>query len=658
VKHGGTDNAAALPFAVYYFSGTGNSLDAARTIAAKTGGRTFPMTREAVLAAKNHGERAAVFVFPSYAYGLPGLVRRFLKKIPLAPDYLAAVVTCGSAYGGSLAHARRLLQARGRRLNFSGAVESQENFLPIFGVPEEERMAERLRLHAAQAEIVAGSIAAFSHNAPDRAPFLSAPISLVFRAASPLLACALVISRACTGCGLCESLCPAGAIVVRGDGRRKILRRRCQHCQGCLNFCPKKAVRFLRVGPETGRYHHPAVKAKDMIVRRLAAKPLQPPGDENAERDERDERDGFAGRVPPRPVNVAGSLPPKRIAAAGDVPAAAEPNTLYLVTGATGFVGGAVTDELLRRGYRVRAYVRRSARAARLQARGVEICYGDIRDHGALKAAAAFDGRLIVIHAAGVVALSGNREKRREMTDIHVRGTKNIIDLCQKHGDCRLVYISSVHAVPPQKKGTVTVEPAAFDENAVRGAYAKSKAVCTRLVLDAARRGLDALTLHPSGILGPGDPGETDVTRMLVAYSRRSIPASVRGGYDFVDCRDVARGVADAAIKGRAGEAYLLTGGYHSVAEFLHIVYGVMPVRRLRHSVPLWAAYAALPFMRGYAALRRRPPLFTRYYLDTLGQNGAFSHQKAADELGFTVRPFVETVTDTVKALRDANRLG
>ena len=135
--------------------------------------------------------------------------------------------------------------------------------------------------------------------------------------------------------------------------------------------------------------------------------------------------------------------------------------------------------------------------------RGVSWYTGDVRRTESLRALfSGLDGRdVYVIHAAGVVDISGEMSAR--MRDVNVEGTKNIIAFCREFSVKRLVYVSSVHAIPEREDMGVMREIRAFSPDAVTGGYAKTKAEATQAVLDAAATGLDAVVVHPSGILGP-----------------------------------------------------------------------------------------------------------------------------------------------------------
>lgn len=321
---------------------------------------------------------------------------------------------------------------------------------------------------------------------------------------------------------------------------------------------------------------------------------------------------------------------------------------LYIVTGAAGHLGYTLTRMLSEQGCAVRGLILPGEEAEPLP--GVTYYEGDVcRSETLLPLFAGLRARdAAVIHTAGIVDISGEESPR--LFDVNVGGTRNVAALCLQKG-VRMVYVSSVHAIPEKSKLDVLSEVDAFSPDDVVGGYAKSKAQATQAVLDAARRGLDAVVVHPSGILGPYDRAGNHMVQMVSDYIYGRLPACVRGGYDFVDVRDVARGCILAAEKGRAGECYILSGRHYEVREILAMVRQAQGGRSLP-VLPMWMARAAAPLLGWSARLRKRRPLYTRYSLYTLRSNDRFSHDKATCELGYRPRDLRQTVDDTVAWLR------
>lgn len=324
---------------------------------------------------------------------------------------------------------------------------------------------------------------------------------------------------------------------------------------------------------------------------------------------------------------------------------------IYLVTGAAGHLGSAVTAALLARGARVRALV---LPGEPHPPAGAECCTGDVCDPESLRAFFDVPGEKRVIHCAGIVTIAGRIDPH--VRAVNVGGTRNVIALCRETG-ARLLHVSSVHAIPDLPRGAVIREVARFDPAAVVGYYAKTKAEATQLVLDAAADGLDARVVHPSGILGPGDWGRGHLTALVADFCARRLPCAVEGGYDFVDVRDVAAGAVAAADRGRAGECYILANRWYSIRAVLAKLEELTGIRAARFCAPGFLVRAAAPLSERLCAARGRPPLFTGYSVYTLGTNAHFSHEKADRELGYIVRPLRETLADTVAWLREAGRI-
>lgn len=332
-------------------------------------------------------------------------------------------------------------------------------------------------------------------------------------------------------------------------------------------------------------------------------------------------------------------------------------STLYLVTGAAGHLGSTVVRELCARGCRVRAMVLLGDPAAKRLPPEAEIYYGDVTDRESVRGflTAPSSDRRVVVHAAGIVSINSKYDPR--IYNVNVNGTKNVADLCADCGVDKLVYVSSVHAIPELPAGQTITEVRQFNPDQVVGLYAKTKAEATRYVLSAAADGLNASVVHPSGITGPYDSGHGHLTQLLEDYCNGSLVAGVRGGYDFVDVRDVAQGILRCCEQGRAGECYILSNRYFTVSELFALFSQVTGRKQVRAILPMWFAKGTAGISELYYRLKKQPPLYTAYSLYTLCSNALFSSEKARRELGYTTRPFVQTVSDTVQWLTELGRI-
>ncbi len=325
---------------------------------------------------------------------------------------------------------------------------------------------------------------------------------------------------------------------------------------------------------------------------------------------------------------------------------------VYIITGVGGHLGNTVARELLAAGETVRGFALPNEDITMLYGDAVSIVRGDVRDKASLQPlfyGLTPEDEVLVIHCAGIVSVASKFDQR--VVDVNVRGTENVVDLCKEHSVKKLVYISSVHALPELPHGNIMHEVDGFQPDTVIGLYAKTKAAATQIVLNAAKEGLDATVIQPSGIIGPNDYGHGHLTQMVINYLNGSLTACVEGGYDFVDVRDVADGVIAATKNGKKGECYILSNRYIPVRELLNTLSRVTGGKKITTVLPLWFAKMTAPLAEFYYKIRHESPLFTRYTLYTLTSNARFTCEKAKRDLGYRPRDISATIKDTVAFL-------
>lgn len=330
---------------------------------------------------------------------------------------------------------------------------------------------------------------------------------------------------------------------------------------------------------------------------------------------------------------------------------------IYIVTGANGFLGNNIIRKLADTGAEIRALVLPKDSVRSLCGLPCKLYEGDVTRKDTLEDI--FDveagAEVFVIHCAAIVYIKSRYSQK--VYDVNVNGTKNIIDKVLELG-ARLVYVSSVHALAEKPAGEVMTEVQEFAPDAVEGLYAKTKAEIANYVLKMTReKGLNACIVHPSGMIGPYDFGNSHLTQLILDFLNHKLTACVKGGYDFVDVRDVADGILSACRKGRSGECYLLSNKYIEIKELLDTVSEVAGIRKIKTVLPMWFAKLTAPVSELYYALLKQPPLYTSYSLYTLTANSRFSCQKAMTELAYHPRELKDTISDTVDWLRKQGRI-
>ncbi len=334
--------------------------------------------------------------------------------------------------------------------------------------------------------------------------------------------------------------------------------------------------------------------------------------------------------------------------------------TLYLVTGAAGFLGSHICRQLLDRGESVRAFVLKGDPAVKYIPEKVEIVTGDLCDINSLENffKVPDDTQTIILHVASMVTV--NPDYNQKLMDINVGGTKNIIEKCLKHPECKkMVYVSSSGAIPELPKGQKIREVKQFDSEKVVGWYSKTKAMATQAVLDAVKKeGLNACVVHPSGILGPQDYAIGETTGTIIKIINGEMPVGMRGSFNLCDVRDLAAGCIAAADKGRTGECYILGNEEVTLKEMCELLDKDLHCGTCKLYLPLGLAKLLAKQMEKKAEKTGKKALMTTFSVYNLERNNTFDYSKAKKELGYHTRSYAETLHDEAVWLKEEGKIG
>lgn len=317
----------------------------------------------------------------------------------------------------------------------------------------------------------------------------------------------------------------------------------------------------------------------------------------------------------------------------------------YIITGATGHIGNVLARKLCKQNKDVTAFVLPNEDLTPIKDLNLKIVYGDITDREAVFKLIEKDS--IVMHLAGIIDIGTMQEEI--IRKVNVEGTKNVVDACVENKAKKLIYLSTVHIIDPQNEGDILVEPTVFDKNKVVGNYAKTKLEATKYIFDACKeKGLKASVLYPSGVLGPYDYKISELGQVILDYMNHKLIAYVKGGYNFVDVRDVVDSAVNAVTMGRDGEGYIVSGRAVDLKELLSIINKKLGRKRLPPKIALWFVRMFAGLSNLYYKMRKKKPVFSKYSLYTLNVNHNFSNEKAKKELKFKPRDVVESVNDSV----------
>ena len=325
---------------------------------------------------------------------------------------------------------------------------------------------------------------------------------------------------------------------------------------------------------------------------------------------------------------------------------------MKVVTGATGYIGTVLVRALADRGDPVRAVFHE--RSGIFDAHGVEWVRGDVLDRDSM--VAAFRDADAVFHLASLVSIEPRMADA--MRAVNVAGARNVVDAALECGVRRLVHFSSIRAYNQFPLDEALDETRGQAGGLLRPAYDRSKAGGEDEIRHGLERGLDAVILNPTGVLGPYDRGPTGVGQFFVDLQRGQVPMLIAGGFDCVDVRDIVEATLAAETRGRRGENYILGAGWHSVPELAQFSEAASGVRAPRFVCPVALARFWAPFQMAWDRLHARPPLYTPDALHHISRsNRRVSSARARDELGFDPRPVADSVGDAVRWFEENGRL-
>ncbi|HQE93904.1 MAG TPA: SDR family oxidoreductase [Anaerolineae bacterium] len=317
---------------------------------------------------------------------------------------------------------------------------------------------------------------------------------------------------------------------------------------------------------------------------------------------------------------------------------------MNLVTGATGHIGNVLVRELLAQQQPVRVMVLPHDNCQSLEGLNIERVEGNVLNPETLDRA--MEGVDTVYHLAGIVSIMPGAESL--MRKVNVDGARNTAQAALRAGVKRMVHISSIHALQRMPHGVCIDETVPLAPDNPAGVYDRTKAEGTLAVLEIVHQGLDAVIACPTGVIGPYDYLGSEMGSVIFNFTQKKLHFLVEGAYDFVDVRDVATGLTQAAAKGRTGEIYILSGARIEIPQIKQIVQDFVGIHTPQIVIPMGLAEFFAGLAECFYRLTHSIPKFTRYSLRTVQENCNISNAKARTELGYSPRPLRESIADTL----------
>jgi dihydroflavonol-4-reductase len=311
------------------------------------------------------------------------------------------------------------------------------------------------------------------------------------------------------------------------------------------------------------------------------------------------------------------------------------------VTGGTGFIGGAVVRQLRDRGDDVVALVRNPAKGAPLEELGCTLVAGDLSDERAIRAG--MEGCDAVIHGAAIYEVGIPASARRPMQEANVGGTERVLGAALEAGISKVVYVSTV-GIFGNTHGRVVDESYENPADKFTSEYEKTKWEAHQVAKRLIDEGLPCVIVQPGGVYGPGDESATG--RLLEQFLEGKMPLIPFPdlGICLTHVEDIAAGILLGLDKGKAGEAYVISGPVTTVREAIGVVAAETGKKAPKHAVPTGLMKLMTPFGPLVGKAMNQPPNLRELISSADGVTFWANHEKATRELGYQPRGLQEGI--------------
>jgi len=240
---------------IFYFSGTGNSLDIAKRLARNLGETgVYSMAKEPMSEQIGGRNEIIGFVFPSYFGNLPRIVGKFISVLNIHPEtYVYGVVTMGAFGQGSVAALEKALAEKGIKLHYGCGIRMPANYIISYN----PMLFGRAGTAEKRIKRISDEIAAKKATIK-KSSFI---FDTLYKNIEQLDE-KFYTDDKCTGCGKCEDICPVANIRLT-DGKPR-WQHHCEHCMACIHWCPQKAIQYGEKTPKRRRYQNPNVDISEM----------------------------------------------------------------------------------------------------------------------------------------------------------------------------------------------------------------------------------------------------------------------------------------------------------------------------------------------------------------------------------------------------------
>lgn len=321
------------------------------------------------------------------------------------------------------------------------------------------------------------------------------------------------------------------------------------------------------------------------------------------------------------------------------------------ITGGTGFIGSRLTEKLLQLGHEVVVLIRDPSKVSEKKEEKISYIHGNLSDVDVLQ-----KGMRDCDWVFHMAAYTKPWSKDPSVPfRINVTGTLNVIEAAVKNGVRRVIITSTAGTMGYSSDGMIISESTASGKN-LQTLYEKSKAEAELRAFEYIGLGTEIVITNPSRIYGPGLLSEsnslTKIMKLYISGLWRLMPGDGRtvGNYVYID--DVTEGHILAALHGKNGERYILGGENLSFRDFFDKTGEAAGKKRKLFSISFNTAELFLKPAAIISRLSGKAPLITSEWINKYQNDAILSSEKAINELGYKITPFIDGVRETIKWLK------
>ena len=319
-----------------------------------------------------------------------------------------------------------------------------------------------------------------------------------------------------------------------------------------------------------------------------------------------------------------------------------------LVTGSTGFIGSAITRELIKNGEEVKVLIRKTSDTRNIDNLEVEKVHGDIRDVDSMRRA--LKGCDTLFLTAAYFAHWAPNPKL--LYEVNVGGTKASLQAALEADIEKVVYTSTNNAIAASGPMPATEEKA-FNYWESKDHYSMSKYIAENEARMFISKGLPLVIVNPTLVIGINDIKPTPSGQMIIDVVKKKMPGYIDGGINIIDVEDVAQGHILAVTKGKVGNRYLLGNRNVTVYEYLKLIADIAGVKPPAIKLPYKFALALGHIFELGSYITKKPPVVTASEVRIGKMTEWYDCSKAVNELGLPQTPIETTIKKAINWFKE-----